>query len=251
MWRPILTVCLLFLLFGGCTDKIPIDNQPPEASDTETLSSAAADVETDTAVDSKFDTDTDTDTGTDTNTDTDMGTYWRTVSLRFAWIAEEAEFTGTKDTALATCDGTTIVTVSQPFALAARERGTGRLTDGRMINLSYCECGDGFDCFVELDDTFPWGMGSRNNPLALFVSISANEDDIPFGKVVYCPELAGLALPDGGVHDGCLRTDDVPSGPKSSQIDWFVGLNEYYERLEPQIPEQVTFNEDAQRCAYL
>lgn len=78
------------------------------------------------------------------------------------------------------------------------------LNDGRLIN-------------VDIKDTFKviggrnrnknlFGYGSRKQNLAPFVSIAAN--DLPYGQTIYLPQLDGVRLSNGLIHNGCVRVDD-------------------------------------------
>ncbi|MBN2530748.1 MAG: hypothetical protein JXR76_30450 [Deltaproteobacteria bacterium] len=244
--RTLAVLCLYLLPIGmGCTDRIAIDNS---AGDSATATDAQRDTDSNGA-----DSNASPDTGahTDTGDDTDIGTYLHTYTLLYTWVADESEYTGIADTPLSTCSEESISTVSSDFALAAREQGTARLLDGRMINISTCDCANGFSCFAVIDDTFPWGMGSQNNALVPFVSLTADANQITFGTVVYSQQLDGITLPDNRVHDGCLRIDDVPTDPIGQVIHLFTGLNEYSEILASQIPLQVSVYLNAPRCNYL
>ena len=73
---------------------------------------------------------------------------------------------------LGDCNGEPMVEVSDSYADEVRLEGTGRLMDGRVINLGDCDCGDGYNCFMWIDEgTSPWGLGSRGNPLVPYVSM--------------------------------------------------------------------------------
>ena len=229
----------------SCTDRIAIDNS---VSDSATATDAQRDSDSNGADTSALQ---DTDSHSDSGDDTDIGTYFHTYTLLYTWVVDEAEYTGVADTQLSTCNRELISTVSSDFAVAAREHGTARLRDGRMINISNCDCANDFSCFAIIDETFPWGMGSLNNPLVPFVSLTADANQIPFGTVVYSQQLDGITLPDKSVHDGCLRIDDVPTDPLGQVIHLFTGLNEYSEMLAPQIPQQVSLYLNAPRCNYL
>jgi hypothetical protein len=244
--RILAAFCLCLVAFEpGCTDRIAIDNATGDSA---------------TATDEQGDADSngsdagelpDPDSHSDSGNDTDIGTYLHKYTLLYTWVADESEYTGIADTPLATCSRELISTVSIDFAMAAREQGTARLQDGRMINISSCDCENGFSCFAVIDEAFPFGMGSRNNVLVPFVSLTADANQIPFGTVVYSQQLDGITLPDNSTHDGCLRIDDVPTNPIGQVIHLFTGLHQYSDILAPQIPEQVSLYLNAPRCNYL
>jgi 3D (Asp-Asp-Asp) domain-containing protein len=183
----------------------------------------------------------------------DPGTLVGDCRVTFYWVAYEGDFTCAEpDTDLATCDGEVIARVCLDFAEAARLEGTARLEDGRMINVGGCSCSGGFSCFVVLDqDLYPWGMGNRSNALVPFYSVATDVDVIPSGTVLYSPEIDGIELPEdagGGIHDGCLRADDVGGGISGMHIDFFAALREWYQEIDPQVPETVTLYRDPPRC---
>ncbi len=176
------------------------------------------------------------------------------VDLTYYWVAYEGDYScSTPDTVIGTCSGEAIATVCLDFAEAARLEGTARLADERMINIGGCSCSGGFNCFMALDtETCPWGMGNRSNPLELFVSVATDQDLIPYGTILYSPQIDGVELPEeagGGTHDGCMRADDVGGGISDMHIDFFAGLRDYYRDLDPKIPEAITLYKDPPRCS--
>jgi 3D (Asp-Asp-Asp) domain-containing protein len=192
--------------------------------------------------------DGDADADTDADGDTDPGTAFGTVDLTYYWVTQEADFDGADDTALGDCDYGFIADVPYAFATSIRIEGTGKLEDGTMLNVD-CDCSGGFDCFVELGEEFPWGMGSAGNALEPYVSIAVDEAVIDHGTVLYAPALDGVELPEGGSHDGCLRADDVGGGIDGMHIDWFVGLEDSYLALDPVVPETLDLYADSPQCA--
>jgi len=219
-------------------------------SDTDSDSDSDSDTDTDTDSDTDVDTDTDADTDADSDADTDLGTPLGNVELTYYWVTQEADFDGADDTALGDCDSGFLADVPYDFATAIRTEGTGKLDDGTMLNID-CDCGGGFDCFVELGPEFPWGMGSAGNALEPYVSIAVDESVIDHGAVLYAPALDGVALPEGGAHDGCVRADDVGGGIVGMHIDWFVGLEVNYLELDPVVPETLDVYADSPQCAGL
>jgi len=68
-----------------------------------------------------------------------------------------------------------------------------------------------------------YGIGNRNNALEPFVSIAADQTIYPFGTRIYIPSAKGVKLPDGSLHDGWFRVDDVGGAIKGNHIDVFIG----------------------------
>lgn len=84
---------------------------------------------------------------------------------------------------------------------------------------------------------FPWGIGSQDNPLDIFVSVAANDTLLPFGKKIYVPQLDGIQLPNNNICNGCLRVDDTGFSFGDNQIDFFVGRMTYFEDIVTQYPQ--------------
>ena len=124
---------------------------------------------------------------------------------------------------LYTRDGLYLATVVDSFANELAMEGSGWLADGRAINYAgRCRYGSG-TCFELLDpDTHPFGRGAGQRSLDPFRSIAVDRRLIAIGEPLYVPEFDGLRLPDGSVHDGCLRADDTGGAIKKRLIDFYV-----------------------------
>ncbi len=125
--------------------------------------------------------------------------------------------------------------VSPAFAAQVRMQGTGRLRDGRLINVAgSCQCGP--SCFHILPPGIKWGRGSSGLPLAPFRMVAVDISLIKMGSLLYVPELDGLRMPGrppagGFIHDGCVVAADVGGAIKGRQLDLFVARRAYYEGL--------------------
>lgn len=125
--------------------------------------------------------------------------------------------------------------VTPRFAAAVRMQGTGRLRDGRLINVAgACRCSG--QCFHILPPGIKWGTGSSGLPLAPFRMVAVDPTLIPMGSLLYLPELDGLRMPGrapagGFIHDGCVVAADVGGAIKGRQLDLFVARRAYYEGL--------------------
>ncbi|KAK9717738.1 hypothetical protein K7432_005958 [Basidiobolus ranarum] len=152
------------------------------------------------------------------------------MKFTYYWISEESDFTGPKDVELQSCSGETLATVSQQFASAARMEGTAILGDGQVINLQ-CDCNGGYSCFSFInEELYPYGLGAWDNALVPFVSVASN--DLPQGTLLMVKQLEGLQLPNGQYHNGCVRVDDQGWGLIDKQIDFMVGLEKYYVKMD-------------------
>src|SRR5688572_22717877 len=117
--------------------------------------------------------------------------------LTFYWVANEADYAGADNTNVYTSTCSVISKVPSSFASALKLEGTGRLTDGRVVNYhKSCGCSSN-GCYVEVDDDHPWGIGVQNRALVPFRSIAVDKNQIAYGSWVYVPALDGVTIPAG------------------------------------------------------
>ncbi|HVV83826.1 MAG TPA: 3D domain-containing protein [Kofleriaceae bacterium] len=125
--------------------------------------------------------------------------------------------------------------VTPEFAASVRMQGTGRLRDGRLINVAgACSCG--VQCFHILPPAIKWGTGSSGLPLSPFRMVAVDPTVIKMGSLLYIPELDGMRMPGraptgGFIHDGCVVAADVGGRIKGNQLDFFVARRAYYDGL--------------------
>ena len=183
-------------------------------------------------------------------------------ALRFYWLAMEQDFDEPDEIKFAdvdaddlyTEDGYLIGSYSDKFAWNLRMEGSGLLADGRILQYSgKCPFGYG-TCFSTLDPTeFPFGRGAYQRPLIPFKSIAIDPALVPIGEPVYIPEFDGMVLPDGSIHDGCVRADDTGGGIKRRKMDFFVVTYGNFRFLLDEL-ENVTWitpHVEAPRCEYM
>jgi len=160
-----------------------------------------------------------------------------TFELTYYWVAYEGDYTGVADTPLYDDACGVLATVSAPFADAIALEGTGRLLDGRLLNLTgACPCPQS-PCYVEADDAHPWGYGVDNRALEPFRTIAVDPTVIAYGDGIYLPVLDGSTMPGespwgGFEHDGCVVAGDTGSDIAGMHIDLFVGLQDAYLALD-------------------
>ena len=152
-------------------------------------------------------------------------------ALRFYWLAmeedyddpEEIEYHDPDAVDIYTRDGFYLGSYAEKFIWNLRLEGSGVLTDGRVINYhGACDYGYG-TCFQTLDvRDFPFGRGARRRTLVPFKSVAVDPRLIPLGEPLFIPEFEGMRLPDGSIHDGCVRADDTGGGIKERKMDFFV-----------------------------
>ena len=155
-----------------------------------------------------------------------------TFQLTYYWVTAEDDFTGAADTALYDDSCATLATVPSAFADALDIEGTGRLADGRLINVSgTCSCPRS-PCYVEADAAHPWGYGVQDRALVPFVSIAVDPSVIAYGTGIYLPAFDGVVAPGGGTLDGCVVAADTGGDIIGQHIDFFAGLRSNYLALD-------------------
>ena len=152
-------------------------------------------------------------------------------ALRFYWLAREEDFDEPDEIEyddvdavdIYTRDGLYIMSIPEDFHWHLRMEGSGILLDGRVINYhGKCKWGTG-TCFRQLDvNTHPFGSGAYRRSLIPFKSVAVDPRLVPIGEPLYIPEFDGMRLPDGSIHDGCVRGDDTGGGIKLRKLDFFV-----------------------------
>jgi len=124
-----------------------------------------------------------------------------------------------------------IADVSTEFASQLELQGTGKLHDGRVLNIwGGCSCAHK-PCFKVTDTR--WGTAGSGRPLQPFRTVAVDRRIVKLGTLLYVPLLEGRTMPGrapwgGFVHDGCVVADDTGSGINGKQLDLFVGRKGWY-----------------------
>lgn len=176
-------------------------------------------------------------------------------ALRFYWLAMQDRFADEFDEVdLYTPRGFFLGSFPERFVRALRMEGSGLLSDGRVVNYAgRCKFGTG-TCFEQLDDsTHPYGRGAGLRPLIPFKSVAVDRRLIAIGDPLYIPEFDGLLMPDGHIHDGCVRADDTGGNIKKKKMDFFVVSYENFRFLLGELPggTWITPHIEHPRCMYL
>jgi 3D (Asp-Asp-Asp) domain-containing protein len=174
--------------------------------------------------------------------------------LTYYWVTSEVDFSGALDTPLYDRSCAVLATVSSAFARALGVEGTGRLADGRVVNVDgACTCASP-TCYVEVDAAHPFGYGVGGRALVPFRSIAVDKSVIAYGSHLYIPELDGVTMPSGPghtgfVHDGCVSADDTGGGIIGRHVDFFSAEKAAYLTLDGALRlNQVTVRTGGTRC---
>jgi 3D (Asp-Asp-Asp) domain-containing protein len=123
-----------------------------------------------------------------------------------------------------------IADVAPEFATQLRIQGTGKLRDGRVLNIwGHCAC-DRTPCYRVTENQ--WGSSGSGRPLQPFRTVAVDPKVVPLGSLLYVPLLEGRTMPGrapwgGYVHDGCVVADDTGGHIDGKRIDLFVGRKGY------------------------
>ena len=124
-----------------------------------------------------------------------------------------------------------IADVSKEFAQQLAVQGTGKLRDGRVVNIwGACPCGHS-PCFRVTRS--PWGTAGSGKPLQPFRTVAVDPRVVKLGSLLYVPLLEGRRMPGrqpwgGYVHDGCVIADDTGGHIAGNRLDLFVGRKAYF-----------------------
>jgi 3D (Asp-Asp-Asp) domain-containing protein len=125
-----------------------------------------------------------------------------------------------------------IADVSAGFASAIALQGTGKLRDGRVVNVfGRCKCGETSRCYSVTGRT--WGSAGNGRALDPFRTVAVDPKQVKLGSLLYIPALDGMTMPGrapvgGFKHDGCVAADDTGGGIDGMQLDLFVARRVYY-----------------------
>lgn len=124
-----------------------------------------------------------------------------------------------------------VAEVTRDFASQLELQGTGKLKDGRVLNIwGHCKC-EHSPCFKVTEAQ--WGTAGSGHPLQPFRTVAVDPKVVKLGSLLYVPLLEGRTMPGrppwgGFVHDGCVVADDTGGGIGGNQLDLFVGRKGYY-----------------------
>lgn len=155
------------------------------------------------------------------------------------------EETGAKDASIFDASCKLITNVTREFHDRLCVQGSGRISTGETVSFAKrdCECAsvcprtDQKICFEKLDPArFPSGRGALGTPITPLRTVAVDTSVIPLGTVLYIPELKGVAMADGGRHNGCFIAEDRGMKVTGRQIDIFTGDPGETTRLNKLVP---------------
>jgi 3D (Asp-Asp-Asp) domain-containing protein len=145
-----------------------------------------------------------------------------------AAVAPDAVTLYTTDSKTGEC--TSIADVSPEFAQMLALQGSGKLKDGRVLNIwGRCRC-EHTPCFKVIPNQ--WGTAGSGHALQPFRTVAVDPKVVKLGTLLYVPLLEGRTMPGrppwgGYVHDGCVVADDT-GGFGGQKLDLFVGRKAYF-----------------------
>lgn len=136
------------------------------------------------------------------------------------YVALESEYDGLPKTAtLLDMNEKVLAQVSPEFKRAVTIEGTGRLSDGRIVNFAGRKNGE----IRWLITKAPYGLGVGTCKLRPFRSVAVDPEVVPLGSVIKIQETIGMRLPGGRRHNGIWHAIDIGGAIKKDRIDLFVG----------------------------
>lgn len=149
---------------------------------------------------------------------TKVGEAWMT----FYWTVDEAQYPRSTSEELRDVDGQVLARVSPEFKKDLTMEGSGWLRQPAGKTVNYAKRINGEHRFHFTDHKYGRGIG--NCPLVPYRTVAVDPQFIPFGTKLYVPELEGVRLPDGSIHDGIFIAHDKGSWITQNHIDFYVGV---------------------------
>jgi 3D (Asp-Asp-Asp) domain-containing protein len=155
----------------------------------------------------------------ETDTTHDSG-YLGKFRNTYYYVSLESDYPNAAvDSRILTLSGEVLARVSSVFKKALDIEGSGKLKDDRVVNFAGRKNGE----HRYRMSRYPFGEGAGNCELIPFHTIAVDPKRIPLGSLVQIDETVGMVLPDGSIHDGLWRAEDVGSAIKKDRIDLFIG----------------------------
>ena len=120
-------------------------------------------------------------------------------------------------------DGGILEMVPTTFHRRLCVEGAGRLRDGRVVTFA-SRAADGVRFRVT---DAPLGLSHLETPLVPYRTVAVDPERIALGSLLFIPAASGIPLPDGRLHDGVFRADDIGGAIRGRMVDFFVGFEDH------------------------
>lgn len=109
------------------------------------------------------------------------------------------------------------------------------IKDKKRLLLNYRLYSNHEPLFALLDQTeCPYGRGPKSVCLEPYYTVAADLRFHKLGDVIYVPELKGITLPNGEIHDGFLIVRDTGGRIKGkNRFDFYTGFTAYSDPYNP------------------
>jgi 3D (Asp-Asp-Asp) domain-containing protein len=140
--------------------------------------------------------------------------------VTFYWVADESSsrYHGKATSVLRDPAGNVIAHTTRKFKIDLVRQGSGWLRDGRTV--VYISRVKGESRFRVTSTKY--GLGSTGCPLVPFRTIAVDPHFVELGSTLYIPQMKGVHLPDGTIHDGNFIASDRGIF-RGAHIDVFAG----------------------------
>jgi 3D (Asp-Asp-Asp) domain-containing protein len=136
------------------------------------------------------------------------------------YVLDESKYVGQPKSAFFLMADGSKIPANNNFLQAGKIEGTVRLINGTVLNY-HSGSGENYKWKVSSG----WGEGAYR-PLTPWRSVAADPTVFAPGSKLFIQQLAGMAVPGAGTHDGVFFVDDVGSAIKGNHIDIFTGTKE-------------------------
>ncbi|MDZ4678126.1 MAG: polysaccharide deacetylase family protein [Oligoflexia bacterium] len=143
-----------------------------------------------------------------------IGSFYST----FYYVLNEKSYVPGTDAEIKDTVGNVLAKVSAKFKKELDIEGTGILLNGKTVNYANVINGEVRYKYT----TSTWGMGVGDCVLTPYRTIAVDTREIPLGSTVFIPAVKGMKLPDGSIHDGIFKAEDIGNGIQGWHIDFFA-----------------------------
>ena len=140
--------------------------------------------------------------------------------MTFYWIVDESSphYHGQRNATLRDIHGKVIARTYPKFKRDLVMEGTGWLKDGRTVMYQTRIGGESRFRITKAK----YGLGSSGCPLIPYRTVAVDPRFIGLGSTLYIPQLEGMKLPDGTIHDGHFVAHDHGHF-RVAHIEFFFG----------------------------